>query len=182
MVAEYQKSALRKVSQLKTVREAYYPDLNYQFTYHLDKKLVEMVERKLLLMSGDGSKYLFPAVSNILNIVDKAAVEKDYICGRLKVPEYAYLGYESIYRFWGVGSQLVYNAYMNLAESGFLIQTEKLIIQQLAYSQRLSWSKLSNFLGRPIPFGIDSPLGYACLLYLALLCAFATAYIPMMFS
>ncbi len=182
MVSERQKLGLEKMSQMKTAREAFYADKNFVFTYHANKKLDYMVKYKLLLLVSDSSKFLFPSVANILNIVDKAVVKDDYICGRLKVPEYAIATYKSIYKFWGVGSDLVYAAYRNLAESGFLTQTENLIVRQFAFQQKISWSELSNFLGRPVPFGIDSPLGYACVLYFALLLAFGTTYIPMMFS
>ncbi len=177
-IAEHQLLGLRKISQMNTAREVFYHNKDYKFPKSTKQKLAAMSDLKILLFSGDMSKFIFAGLVNLFNLIDRVAVEEDYICGKLEVPEDAFARYKAIYNFWGVGSGLVYSAYRSLVESGFVMQTEMLIARQLALQQKTSWSNLSNFLGRPVPFGMDSPLGYTCLFYLALLSFALGLFIP----
>lgn len=49
------------------------------------EKMRDMAAKKLLLVASDARKYIFSGLGNILNIVDKAVVEQDYMCGKFKV-------------------------------------------------------------------------------------------------
>lgn len=103
LVSKYQKSTTRRMSTMKTAREAFYLDKNYRFPSSPKDKFKEMANNKLLLVSQDASKYLFGSLVIILKIVEKAVVEVEYVWGRLEVLEYSFSSLNTRFRVWDLG-------------------------------------------------------------------------------
>ncbi len=164
ILPENAREGFKKMGNFDKAKDAFYTNKTYVFPENVIDKLEHMADKKLTLVGGQASVYLFASLVNIFEMINKAVLEEEYLFERLYLPAEIIETHKNMYRFWGINSE----TYRHLVEAGFVTQT--FISTKLALRHNVKWSVVSNHLGKPGPLKTDSALGCVFIVELATFC------------